>query len=76
MINIPAAIVAQYVAVLAQRPAPRLTHGYYKKWLHCYLDFCATRDLPDSRQERVRLFLTKLQEKNSPRHSKSRLLMP
>jgi hypothetical protein len=28
-----------------------------------YLDFGAKYDLPDSRQERVRLFLTKLQEK-------------
>ena len=63
MLDIPADIWAQYAAVLAQRSVPPSHHGYYRKWLRYYLDFCATRNLPNSRQERVRLFLTKLQEK-------------
>src|SRR5215813_8893825 len=64
MLDIPANILAQYAAVLAQRSVPPPHQGYYRKWLRYYLDFCATRDLPDSRPERVRLFLAKLQEKN------------
>jgi hypothetical protein len=63
MLDIPADIWAQYAAVLTQRSVPPPHHGYYRKWLRYYLDFCATRNLPDSRQERMRLFLTKLQEK-------------
>ncbi len=63
MLDIPADILAQYAAVLAQYSVPPSQHAYYRKWLRYYLDFCATRDLPDSRQERVRLFLNKLQEK-------------
>jgi len=63
MLDIPADIWAQYAAVLAQRSVPSSRQGYYRKWLQYYLDFCATRNLPDSRQERTRLFLAKLQEK-------------
>jgi integron integrase len=63
MLDILANILAQYAAVLAQRSVPPPQQGYYRKWLRYYLDFCTTRALPDSRQERVRLFLTKLQEK-------------
>ncbi|HEV8716782.1 MAG TPA: integron integrase [Candidatus Binatia bacterium] len=63
MIDIPADILARYAAVLVQCSVPPSHHGDYRKWLRYYLDFCAKRDLPDSRQERVRLFLAKLQEK-------------
>jgi hypothetical protein len=63
MLDIPADIWARYAAVLAQRSVPPSHQGYYRKWLRYYLDFCATRDLPASRHERVRLFLTKLEEK-------------
>src|SRR5919106_77065 len=63
MLDIPADILAQYDAVLVQCSVPPSQQAYYRKWLRYYLDFCATRDLPDSRQERVRLFHTKLQEK-------------
>jgi hypothetical protein len=63
MLDISATILAQYAAVLARRSIPPPHHGYYRKWLRYYLDFCATRNLPDSRQERVQLFITKLQEK-------------
>jgi site-specific recombinase XerD len=63
MLDIPADILAQYAAVLARRSVPPSHQGYYRKWLRYYLDFCATRDLPDSQQERLRLFLAKLQEK-------------
>src|SRR5262245_45553356 len=63
MLDILADILSQYAAVLAQHSVPPSHQGYYKKWLRYYLDFCATRNLPDSRQERVRLFLAKLQEK-------------
>jgi hypothetical protein len=67
MRDIPADILAQYAAVLAQRSVSPPHHGYYKKWLRYYLDFCATRDLPESRPERVRRFLTKAPgEKTDP----------
>src|SRR5712692_3154205 len=63
MLDIPADILAQYAAVLLQCSVPPSQHAYYRKWLRYYLDFCAKRDLPDSRQDRVRLFINKLYEK-------------
>ena len=63
MRDILADIWARYAAVLAQRSVLPSHQGYYRKWRRYYLDFCATRDLPASWQERVRLFLTKLEEK-------------
>ena len=63
MLDILANILAQYTAVLLRRSVPSSHQGYYKKWLRYYLDFCAQHHPPDARQERVRLFLAKLQEK-------------
>ncbi len=71
MIDIPADILAQYEAVLLKCSVPPSQHAYYRKWLGYYLDFCAKYDLPDSRQERVRLFINKLHEKKqSPEQQK------
>jgi hypothetical protein len=63
MLDIPADIVAQYETVLTQRAVPLSHHGYYKKWLRYYLDFCAKHHPPEAQQERVRLFIAKLHEK-------------
>ncbi|HJY82045.1 MAG TPA: integron integrase [Candidatus Binatia bacterium] len=56
--------MAQYNAALVKGAVLPSHHASYRKWLRYYLDFCAKYELPDSRPERVRLFLTKLQEKN------------
>jgi hypothetical protein len=64
MLDILADVLAQYETGLVRYSVPLPHHGSYRKWLRYYLDFCAKHHPPDSRQERVRLFLAKLQEKN------------
>src|SRR5262245_36507407 len=53
MLDIPADIVAQYETVLTQRAVPLSHHGYYKKWLRYYLDFCAKHHAPAVRPARL-----------------------
>jgi len=55
--------LAHYAAVLGRGSVSPSHQGDSRKWLRYYLEFCATRDLPDSRPERGRRFLTKFQEK-------------
>jgi hypothetical protein len=63
MIVIPSDILASYEAVLIKRAIPASRHPDYKKWIRYYLDFCDKHSVPDSRSERVRLFIGKLTEK-------------
>ena len=63
MIDISADILVQYDVVPARRSVPLSQHAHFRKWMRYYLDFCAKHDLPDSRQDRVRVFINKLQEK-------------
>jgi integron integrase len=63
MLVIPSDILAKYEAVLIKRAVPSSRHSMYKKWLRYYLDFCGKYPVPESRSERVRLFIDKLREK-------------
>ncbi len=63
MLLIPDHILTQYDATLLKRSIPALQHAVYKKWLRYYLDFCGKYPVPDSKAERVRLFIDKLREK-------------
>lgn len=63
MFNIPTHILSQYEAILRKKVSAVSQHANYKKWLRYYLDFCGKYQLPDSKSERVRLFIEKLQQK-------------
>ena len=63
MITIPDDILAQYEAVLKKRAIAASRHSEYRKWLRYYLNFCAKYSPPDSKSERVRLFVEKLRGK-------------
>jgi hypothetical protein len=63
MHKVPDAVMTQYQTVLQRKVADVSQHGNYKKWLRYFWDFCAKYPLPESRSERVRLFIKKLKEK-------------
>ena len=63
MFNIPNHLLSQYEAILKKKVMDVSRHADYKKWLRYYLDFCDKYQPPDSRPERVRLFINKLNEK-------------
>ena len=63
MILIPDNILTQYDAILLKRSVPATCHASYKKWLRYYLDFCGKYMVPDSKSDRVRLFIDKLWDK-------------
>jgi len=63
MILIPDNILTQYDATLLKRSVPATCHASYKKWLRYYLDFCGKYTVPDSKSDRVRLFIDKLRDK-------------
>mgnify|MGYP001573244845 CR=1 FL=1 len=58
-------ILEQFSAVLKKRAVPVSCHSDYRKWLRYYLDFRSKYPLPDSRSEHVRMFIQKLQKKES-----------
>jgi len=64
MLNISPDILKQFDTTLAKKAVPFALRADYRKWLRCYLDFRSKYPLPDSRSERVRLFVAKLKEKN------------
>jgi integron integrase len=63
MISIPDDILTRFEAALKRRSVPDSCHKDYKKWLRYYLDFCGKYPLPDSKSERVKLFIDKLRQK-------------
>ena len=64
MLAIPENVLARFNEVLKQRAVPETIHGYYRKWLRYFLDFCEKYPLPASKSEQVRLFIEKLKSKN------------
>lgn len=64
MIPIPPRVLARFEAFLREKSVPDQLHGYYKKWLRYYLDFCAKYNHPVATKDSVPNFLKKLQEKN------------
>jgi len=63
MLKIPDNILVQYGAILTKKGLAVSVHSDYKKWLRYFLDFCGKYPVPDSKSERVRLFIQKLREK-------------
>ncbi len=63
MILIPDNILTQYDATLLKQSVPATYHASYKKWLRYYWDFCGKYPVPDSKSDRVRLFIDKVRDK-------------
>jgi len=63
MLPIPENILAQFNEVLKQRAIHNPFHGYYRKWLRYFLDFCRKYPPPETKSEQVRLFIEKLKSK-------------
>lgn len=63
MLPIPEDVLVRFNEVLIQRIANTSTHGYYRKWLRYFLDYCQKYSPPEARSERVRLFIEKLKSK-------------
>lgn len=63
MLPISEDVLAQFNEVLIKRVAKTSTHGYYRKWLRYFLDYCQKYSPPEARSERVRLFIEKLKSK-------------
>lgn len=63
MISVPIEIVQQFESKLAKHSVPSVQHGYYKKWLRYYLDFCSKYHCADASSKSLPLFLKKLKEK-------------
>jgi hypothetical protein len=65
MLPIPEYISVQFNNVLRQRAIPEAFHVHYRKWLRYFLDFCEKYPPPETKSERVRLFIDKLKSKNT-----------
>lgn len=63
MLPIPGDVLARFNEVLIKRVANTSSHGYYRKWLQYFLDYCPKYSPPEARSERVRLFIEKLRSK-------------
>jgi integron integrase len=62
MLSIPAKLEAEFEDHLQKKAVPKSAHGYYKKWLRYYLDFCRKSRFPHARREALPRFLNKLQQ--------------
>jgi integron integrase len=63
MLIVPSALQTQFEACLHNQAIPPHTHGFYKKWLRYYLDFCHKYHFPPAHKDSLGPFLNKLQEK-------------
>lgn len=64
MIQIPQPLLEQFEFHLKTANIPSGKHGYYKKWLRYYMDFCFKYHHTDKEPESLRYFINKLREKN------------
>lgn len=55
MLPIPENVIAQFNVVLTQQQVDKSIHGYYRKWLRYFLDFCYKYPPPEEKSEQVRL---------------------
>jgi hypothetical protein len=60
---IPNEVLTKYAIHIDKRGVAAAYFKEYKKWLRYYLDFCNKYPVPESKSERVRLFMEKLREK-------------
>ncbi len=63
MIKIPAALNAQFDALLVRNKIPKKFHSHYLKWLRYYLDFCQRYRFSESNSQSLPNFIRKLKEK-------------
>ena len=63
MIAIPLPLKAQFEKSLRNKLVPDRLHGFYKKWLRYYLDFCAKYRFSPRQKESLPRFIGKLREK-------------
>jgi hypothetical protein len=61
---IPVDVIKRYELMLETREIARNLHGYYKKWLRYFLDYCEKYPSAGGNPEHTRLFLGKLRQKN------------
>jgi len=60
---IPAALNAQFNALLVKNKVPQKFHNHYLKWLRYYLDFCQRYRFSESNSHSLPNFIRKLKEK-------------
>ncbi len=60
---IPAALNAQFGALLVKNKVPQKLHSHYLKWLRYYLDFCQRYRFGESNSGSLPNFIRKLKEK-------------
>ena len=63
MRKIPAALNAQFDALLVKKKIPQRFHSHYLKWLRYYLDFCQRYRFSESNPQSLPNFIRKLKEK-------------
>ena len=63
MLKIPESVVASFGSFLTNRNIPAISHGYYKKWLRYYLDYCHKYRFYYLNSDSLPNFLNKLKEK-------------
>jgi integron integrase len=63
MRKIPAALNAQFNALLVKNKIPQRFHNHYLKWLRYYLDFCQRYRFSESNSQSLPNFIRKLKEK-------------
>jgi len=63
MRKIPAALNAQFDALLVKNKIPQRFHSHYLKWLRYYLDFCQRYRFSESNSQSLPNFIRKLKEK-------------
>ena len=63
MRKIPAALNAQFDALLVKMKIPQRFHSHYFKWLRYYLDFCQRYRFSESNPRSLANFIRKLKEK-------------
>ncbi len=71
MLPIPNNILTKFEAILEKRRIAVERRFEFKKWLGYFLDFCSKYPDPDTRSDRVGLFIEKLRDKGqSPEQQK------
>lgn len=63
MLHVPHELLYRYGSFLGKQGIPATHQADYRKWLRYFMDFCDKYSVPESRQERLRMFIEKLREK-------------
>jgi integron integrase len=72
MLLIPNEVLTNYAIFLGKRGVAPDCFKEYKKWLRYFLDFCSKYPVPESKSERVRLFMEKLRDKKQTLRQRER----